>query len=167
MIRTAGTTTGAAPSADADRKLADELLSALSAIRRATRRHAARPAELSSLSTPQLELARVVRRSPGISIAGAAEALRLAPNTVSTLVGELTGIGLVERRTDPSDRRVARLELSEAWKRKIDVWRDRRATAVGEAVAALPPAERRRLERALPALLLLADELEPYSAAAA
>ena len=165
MIRSTGTTAGAAPSAAADRKLADELLSALAAIRRATRRHAGRPAELSSLTTAQLELARVVRRNPGISIAGAAEALRLAPNTVSTLVGELTSIGLVERRTDPSDRRVARLELSEDWKRKVDVWRDRRVTAVGDAVGRLPAAEQRRLERAVPALALLADELEPLGRA--
>lgn len=161
-----GTTTGAAL-ADADRRLADELLSALSAVRRATRRHAGRPVELSSLTSAQIELARVVRRNPGISIAGAAEALRLAPNTVSTLVGELTAIGLVERATDPSDRRVARLELSEEWKRTIDEWRDRRVTAVGEAVGRLPDAERGRLEDALSALALLADELEPLSPAAA
>lgn len=160
-------TTAKATSEDGDRRLADELLSALSAIRRATRRHAARPAELSMLSSAQVELARVVRRNPGISIAGAAESLRLAPNTVSTLVGELTAIGLVERTTDPADRRVARLVLSEPWERKIDVWRDRRVTTVGKAVGRLPAAERRRLERALPALALLASELEPMSPAAA
>ena len=146
---------------ETQRRVADELLTALSAIRRATRRSSSRPAELSSLTTAQLELARVVRRNPGISIAGAAEAMRLAPNTVSTLVGDLAAAGLLVRRTDPHDRRVARLELTEGWKRKIDAWRDRRVAAVDAALRRLPAEERRRLERALPALARLGAELDP------
>lgn len=149
------------PSAERDRRAADELLSALAAVRRAARRHAGRPSELSSSTTAQLELARLVRRSPGISIAGAADVLRLAPNTVSTLVGELVSGGLLVRRSDPSDRRVARLDLTEAWKRKIDTWRDRRATAVGEALGRLSADDRHLIELARPALARLADELEP------
>ncbi len=65
------------------------------------------------------------------------------------------------RRTDPADRRVARLDLTPAWQRKIDAWRDRRVTAVGEALLRLAPGERRQLEHALPALARLAEELEP------
>jgi DNA-binding MarR family transcriptional regulator len=150
-----------APRIETERRVADELLAALAAIRRATRRHSGRPAELSSSTSAQLELARVVRRNPGISIAGAAEAMRLAPNTVSTLVGELVSAGLLVRRTDPSDRRVARLELTPAWRRKIDAWRDRRVTAVDEALQRLTVDERRLVESALPALARLATELEP------
>lgn len=144
-----------------ERVVADELLGALSAIRRAARRHSGRPAELASSTSAQLELARVVRRSPGISIAGAAEALRLAPNTVSTLVGELVAARMLVRRTDSSDRRVARLDLTPAWQRKIDAWRDRRVTAVGDALLRLAPDERHQLEEALPLLVRLAEELEP------
>lgn len=147
--------------AETERRVADELLTALSSIRRAARRSSGRPPELATLTTAQLELARLVRRKPGISIAGAAEAMRLAPNTVSTLVGDLSSAGLLVRRTDPSDRRVAQLELTESWKRKIDAWRDRRVSAVDDAMRRLPADERRRLERALPALQGLAEELEP------
>jgi DNA-binding MarR family transcriptional regulator len=147
--------------------LADDLLTAMSAIRRATRRRDGRPAELSSLTRAQLELARVVRGHPGISIAGAAEAMRLAPNTVSTLVGELTAMRILVRTTDESDRRVGRLVLSEDWKRRVDAWRDRRVAAVAEALAGLPAAERRRIELALPALAHLANALEPLAPAAA
>jgi DNA-binding MarR family transcriptional regulator len=150
----------AAPT-ESERRVADELLAALAAITRATRRHSGRPAELSTLTTAQLELARVVRRNPDISTAGAAEAMRLAPNTVSTLIRDLSSAGLLVRRTDPSDRRVARLELTESWKRKIDTWRDRRVTAVDDAIRRLSPVDRRRIERALPALERLAQELEP------
>jgi DNA-binding MarR family transcriptional regulator len=151
----------AAPTTETKRGVADELLAALSAIRRAMRRHGGRPAELSSLTTAQLELARVVRRNPGISTAGAAEAMRLAPNTVSTLIRDLVSAGLLIRRTDPSDRRVARLELTDSWKRKIDAWRDRRVTGVEDAIKQLSPGDRRRIESALPALAHLARELEP------
>jgi DNA-binding MarR family transcriptional regulator len=150
-----------ASEAEHERLVADELLAALSAIRRAARRHHGRPAELASSTSAQLELARVVRRSPGISIAGAAEALRLAPNTVSTLVRELVSAGLLVRRTDSTDRRIARLDLTPTWKRKIDAWRDRRVSAVGEALARLTPDERRQVESALSALARLAEELEP------
>ena len=143
-----------------ERRVAEELVTALSAIRRAIRRSTSRPSELASLTSAQLELARVVRRNPGISIAGAAEAMRLAPNTVSTLVGDLVSAGLLLRHTDPSDRRVAQLELTESWKRKIDAWRDRRVAAVDEAMGGLSPDERRRLERALPALARLGVEVE-------
>ncbi len=151
----------AAPTIEAERGVADQLLIALSAIRRAMRRHSGRPAELSSLTSAQLELARVVRRNPGISTAGAAEAMRLAPNTVSTLIRQLASAGLLIRRTDASDRRVARLELTESWKRKIDAWRDRRVTEVDDAIKRLSPADRRRIESALPALERLGRELEP------
>jgi DNA-binding MarR family transcriptional regulator len=151
----------AVPSIETEHRVAGDLLAALSAIRRAVRRHSGRPVELSSLTTAQLELARVVRRSPGISTAGAAEAMRLAPNTVSTLIRDLASAGLLIRRTDPSDRRVARLELTESWKRKIDAWRDRRVTAVDDAINRLSPVDRRRIESALPALERLAWELEP------
>ncbi|HST16413.1 MAG TPA: MarR family transcriptional regulator [Gaiellaceae bacterium] len=154
-------------SLDSDSRLADELLTAMSAVRRATRRRDGRPAELSSLTRAQLELARVVRGNPGISIAAAADAMRLAPNTVSTLVGELTALRILVRTTDAADRRVARLELSGDWKRTVDAWRDRRLAAVAEAIARLPAAERRRVEQALPALARIANELEPLATAAA
>jgi DNA-binding MarR family transcriptional regulator len=149
-----------AASADTERTSSEDLLAALAGIRRATRRHKGRPAELSSLTTAQLELARVVRRNPGISVAGAAESMSLAPNTVSTLVRDLVAAGLLHRRTDPSDRRVGRLELTPTWKRKIDAWRDRRVTVVAEALRRLPTADRSLLEGALPALARLAGELE-------
>jgi DNA-binding MarR family transcriptional regulator len=149
-----------------ERQLTRDLLAAIASIRRVSRRYSVRPVELSSLTGAQLELARLVRRCPGISIAGAAEELRLAPNTVSTLVGELTAAGLLLRRVDPDDRRVANLELSLPLARKIDAWRDRRATALSEAIARLPAREQRRVELALPALAKLADILEELGAGA-
>ena len=162
-MSSSGLSTSRAVSADR-RRIAEELLTALASIRRAGRRYSSRPVELSSLTGAQLELARLVRRRPGISIGSAAEDLRLAPNTVSTLVGELTAAGLLLRRIDSSDRRVASLELSASFGRKIDAWRDRRATTLGEAIGRLSERERRQLELALPTLARVAIELEALGA---
>ena len=137
----------------------DELLEALSAVRRAVRRHADRPAELSALTGAQLELVRLLRREPGVSIADAAARLHVAPNTVSTLVGQLADSGVVERRVDDADRRVVRLALTPAVRRRVEAWRDRRADALAEAMARLPAADRLRLDDAVQALVRLADEL--------
>ena len=141
-------------------EIADELLRAIAAIRRTSRRRSDRPAELAALTGAQLELARLIRRRPGVSVTDAAQELSLAANTVSTLVGQLCEAGLVVRRVDASDRRVARLELAADLQRRIDAWRDRRVVALGNAIESLSPAERQRLAETVPLLARLAEQLE-------
>jgi len=133
------------------------LLSTIARIRRAGRRQAGRPAELRSLTGAQQELLRVVSRRPGVSVADAAAELRLAPNTVSTLVGSLSQQGLLVRGVSESDRRVVRLELSGVIREQIDAWRDRRVVALAAAVGALPLGEQERL---LEATAIMADVAE-------
>jgi DNA-binding MarR family transcriptional regulator len=140
--------------------LAEELLGALSTVRRAALKNAAKPVELTSLTGAQLELVRLVRRRPGVSVAEAAAALRLAPNTVSTLVRALTDKGVMTRFVDPADRRVARLDLDPGVRRKVHAWRDRRAEAVAAAALRLSPDERAWLGPAARLLARLAEELE-------
>jgi predicted transcriptional regulator len=48
----------------------------------------------------QLELMRLVRLEPGLRVQDAAAGLGVAPNTVSTLVKQLTAAGMLERRAD-------------------------------------------------------------------
>jgi len=137
----------------------EELLDALGAFRRTLRRHVGAPFS-PPLTTAQVELVRVVRREPGTSVAEAAEKLGVAPNTVSTLVGQLSDAHVIVRRTDPGDRRIARLDLTPDVRRKVDAWRDRRVVALTRALNRLSQADRRRLEEALPALERLSRELE-------
>src|SRR5581483_3849085 len=94
--------------------LSEELLEALGQVRRETRRRVGRPWPMQALSGAQVELVRVVRREPGISVAAAARELGVAANTVSTLVGSLVATGMVRREADPADRRIARLHLTAA-----------------------------------------------------
>jgi len=118
-----------------------------------------RPAELSNLTGAQLDLMRLVWRQPGVSVAEAALELRLAANTVSTLVRQLTDGGLLLRRVDLSDRRVAKLELTPETARNVGRFRDRRVALLAAAIAELPPADWRRLEAAVPILGRLAARL--------
>ncbi len=140
--------------------VAEQLLSAMGLIRRSGRRRAGRPKELLSLTTSQLELLRLVRRQPGISVTQAAAELHLVPNTVSTLVGQLTGFGLLVRRPDRHDRRVARLDLNPDTRRQVEAWRDRRVALLATTIDALPAVDRRRMGAAVVALEQLADRLE-------
>ncbi|GAA3114379.1 DNA-binding MarR family transcriptional regulator [Kribbella aluminosa] len=141
--------------------LAEELLAALGLVRRHLRRSVGRPFPLSSLSDSQSELIRTVRRNPGISVAEAADGLGLVANTVSTLVGQLTERGLLQRTPDESDRRVARLTLTDPAREQVEAWRDRRTALVTRALDDLAPADRRALRAALPVLTVLADRLHP------
>jgi DNA-binding MarR family transcriptional regulator len=92
-------------------------------------------------------------------VAEAADALGLAPNTVSTLVRSMLDEGLVVRGSDPLDARAARLGLTPAARRRIAERRDRRRHTVHEAMGQLDPDHRRAIERALPALRSLSDLL--------
>jgi DNA-binding MarR family transcriptional regulator len=139
--------------------VADRLLGAMATLRRAGRRVVERPVALAALTGAELELVRLVRRRPGVSVTEAAEELRLAPNTVSTLVGQVTERRLMLRMADPADRRVARLDLDPDTRHKVTAWRDRRSEAVATAMGSLDPADRRVLAEAVGALDRLAEAL--------
>jgi DNA-binding MarR family transcriptional regulator len=139
--------------------LAEQLIDALSAVRRTIRRASGRPVELADLTGAQVELVRLLRRTPGLRVADAAAELRLAPNTVSTLVGQLTDVGVVVRSVDPDDRRTARLALSPDVHRQVEAWRDRRLANVAAAIDALGDDDRRTLAKAVPVLERLGEAL--------
>jgi DNA-binding MarR family transcriptional regulator len=140
--------------------LADEVLSSMGAIRRSGRRRAVRPEELSQLTGSQLELVRLVRRRPGISVSEAAAELNLAPNTVSTLVRQLVDLGHVVRRCQPLDRRVAQLDLAEALGQRMETFRDRRQAVLVEAMKGLSVADQRRLRSTAGVLMKLQRAME-------
>lgn len=153
----------AEPSVD---ELAQALLDAMAAIRRTARRVAGGPPALTTLTASQHELVRIVRRRPGISVADAAEELRLAPNTVSTLVGRLIEAGVIARTPDRDDRRVARLSLDPDGGQSVAAWYDRSAEAVASALARISPDGRRRLRLAQEVLVAVAGLLEEDATAA-
>ena len=140
--------------------VADALLRETARIRRVGRRRQGRPEEFARLSGAQLELVKLVRRSPGVSVAQAAAELGLASNTVSTLVRRLTDEGMLVRTADPSDRRIARLKLPAELARRVGAYRDRRMVALGAAIATLEADEQATIAAATALLARVADKLE-------
>jgi DNA-binding MarR family transcriptional regulator len=147
---------------DRDR-LAGDLLAAIGGIRRVVRR-AVRAAWLAEPLPPgQSELLKLAAGRPGISVAEAARELRLAPNTVSTLVGRLSATGLLERSRSVSDGRSVRLSVTDKGARRIAEFRDLRTELAGRAVDRLSAADRQALADAVPALLRFAAVLAEES----
>ncbi len=145
---------------------AADLLGAIGLVRRTARRAARQASQQEPLPPAQSELLRLAARSPGITVADAAQELRLAPNTVSTLVGKLTSVGLLRRTRGVADGRIAVLSVTDKARQRLTEWQDLRAELAGQALARLSPADRRALATAVPALLRLAAGLESDDRAA-
>lgn len=151
---------GTAETAELARTEAAELLAAIGAVRRAARYAARGSADAAALPPARSELLRLAARRPGIGVAEAAQELRLAPNSVSTMVSRLTEDGLLSRGRAESDGRSARLTVTEAGAAWIGQWRDIRAELAGRALERLPLADQQALRAATPALTRLAEQLE-------
>ena len=95
----------------------------------------------------------------------AAEELRLAPNTVSTLVRQLTDEHLLTRRIDAQDRRVARLDLTPAMRRKVSAFQDRRVAMLVSAMEQMTASDRRRLADSVAVLEELAGRFQEQESA--
>ena len=140
--------------------LAADLARSVGRLRRSLNREVRAGTALPSLPEAQLEILRLVDRRPGLRVQDAAAELRLAPNTVSTLVRRLVDAGLVRRAADPADGRVAHLRLSAAGEQRLRRWRDHRQEVLAARLAELDSADRLLLERTVPVLERVAIRLE-------
>src|SRR5882757_7995487 len=135
--------------------IGDELMTTMAAMRRQVRREL-RPQGIGpQLRGAQIELLRVASDRPGIGVAAAARELHLAANSVSTLVNQLTDLGMLVRETDPADRRAIRLYPTDTAVERMRQWRFARAELVGAGIAAMSPADRAAIAAVLPALRTL------------
>ena len=139
---------------------AAELFTAISVIRRTARRAARQAWTQQPLPPAQSELLRLAAARPGLTVAEAAVELRVAPNTISTLVGRLTEAGLMNREKSAHDGRAALLTATDKAQQRLAEFRDLRAELAGEAFARLTPQDQQALAGAVPALLRLSDEME-------
>lgn len=88
-----------------------------------------------------------------------AESEGLNPTMLSRVVSDLVGAGLLSRESDAQDRRAAWVDITKKGTRLAERMRSERTEAVNAAMRGLSAEERRRIERALPALEALAEEL--------
>ncbi|WP_395296670.1 MarR family winged helix-turn-helix transcriptional regulator [Kitasatospora hibisci] len=111
-----------------------------------------------SLPMAQVELLQTLAAAP-LRVGELADRQRLAPNTVSGLVGKLLEAGFVDRQADPGDRRTARIALTPAGRRQLDDWQHAHERRIATALGTLSPADREAVMQALPALDSLARAL--------
>src|ERR1700733_1906456 len=131
------------PTAESARAEAAELLAAMGAVRRVARRAVRTASQAEPLPPARSELLRLAARRPGIGVAEAAAELRLAPNSVSTMVSKLTEDGLLSRDRGATDGRSVRLTVTEAGAARIEQWRDIRTDLAGRALGRLGEGRRR------------------------
>lgn len=111
-----------------------------------------------SLPMAQVELLQTLAVAP-MRVGELAARQRLAPNTVSGLVGKLLEAGFVDRQADPGDRRTARIALTPAGKRQLLDWRRAHERRLADALESLTIADRDAVMGALPGLEHLARAL--------
>jgi DNA-binding MarR family transcriptional regulator len=101
------------------------------------------------LSPHQVRALRVVCSRDGVRLSDLAGALRIAPRSATEVADALQEAGLVERATDPADRRAVVLRATEAGRRVQEEVAAARAADSAELFARLGPADRAELGRLL------------------
>jgi DNA-binding MarR family transcriptional regulator len=104
-------------------------------------------------------LQTVARRGP-MRLAELAEAEAINPTMLSRVIAELTEGGLLERVSDEGDRRAVWVSCSAAGRRLAERIRRERTDALSLALDQLSSEERNLIERAVPALERLAEQLK-------
>ena len=142
---------------DAARR-AQRLTDVVTRLRRALRSSIRTEHPWEPLPMAQVELLQTLGVAP-MRVGELAARQRLAPNTVSGLVGKLLDAGFVDRQPDPGDRRTARIALTDAGHRQLAAWQRVHEQRMAAALASLPPADLDLVLRALPGLERLAAAL--------
>jgi len=132
-------------------------------LRRVARRVARR--NLPELPGSERELLNLVAENRGIGVNEAARRMLVSPNTVSTLVRTLARRGLIERLSDPSDRRVALLHPTAAGLARKHKAARLRSETMANAMLALDEEDRSLLIDAIPAMQRLLVEFERLNSA--
>jgi len=138
----------AAPPHDAG---ADQLADVVARLRRALRRGIRGDYPWELLPMAQVELLQQLAAHPASRVGDLAANLRLAPNTVSTLVAQLTERGLLARVADPADGRSRRLSLTGAGGQQLQAWQQAQRRMLADALSRIAASDQRAVLAALPA----------------
>jgi DNA-binding MarR family transcriptional regulator len=134
---------------------ASQLRLAIMRLARRLRQESAGGITLSQLSA----LSTVDRHGP-VSLGELADIERVAPPSMTRIAAHLEERGLVARTTDSTDRRVARLAVTDAGLALLRQTRTRRDAFLAHQIAALSEEEQEILLQALPILERLRTEPE-------
>jgi DNA-binding MarR family transcriptional regulator len=101
-----------------------------------------------------------VARAGQIRLSELSESEGINPTMLSRVIADFVEQGLLERVSDPGDRRAAFVEATPAGRRLAERIRRERTDALNLALDALDEHERTQIEAALPALERLAEQLK-------
>jgi DNA-binding MarR family transcriptional regulator len=108
----------------------DEVVDLLHAVNRRIRRASLDALEPLGITPAQARALRTIGVDGPVRMSDLAARLRVVPRSATTVVDELVERGLVERRTDPDDRRVVAVALTGEGERLLaELERGRRAAA--------------------------------------
>jgi DNA-binding MarR family transcriptional regulator len=138
---------------EVDRELVERLRLAVGRLARRLRQQAVGEITASQLSA----LASVDRCGP-LTLGQLASVERLRPPTVTRIAAALEEAGLVVRRLDPGDRRVARVEVSQRGRDLLERIRSRKDAYLAARLTALPPEQLAVLHDATAVLERLLEE---------
>lgn len=136
------------PGATAESDLADRLHSAAIHLLRRLRRED----DAAGLPAPQLSALSVIVFGGPITLGALAAAEQVRPPTITRLVEKLESAGLVERASDPTDKRVSRVAATAKGVKLLHDGRRRRVASLSASLALLPVGERSAIAKALPIL---------------
>lgn len=108
------------------------------------------------LSAPKLSVLSVLVFGGPRSLKALAQTEQVTPATMSKLVSDLEGEGLVAKRADPADRRGLRIEATARGRALFQEGRKRRLDLLRKRVANLSAGERERLRDAAALMLRVA-----------
>jgi DNA-binding MarR family transcriptional regulator len=110
------------------------------------------------ITASQLSALSAVAKHGEVSLGELAAIERIAPPSMTRIAASLEEQGLVERRVDAADRRVARVVVSPAGEALLAENRTRRDAFLAARLQDLTPEERATLAKAVPLLERLASE---------
>jgi DNA-binding MarR family transcriptional regulator len=100
----------------------------------------------SGLTPTSTAMLATIGRDGPLTLGELAAHEQVAPPTITKVIGKLEDAGFVDRIPDPADRRVCRVELTPAGRQQLDANRTRRTAWLAQRLAALPQADRDRLD---------------------
>ncbi|MGH9037284.1 MAG: MarR family winged helix-turn-helix transcriptional regulator [Acidimicrobiia bacterium] len=112
------------------------------------------------LSPTMLATLATVESTGPLTLGDLALREQVAPPTITRAVTALEADGLVVRRVDPTDRRVARVEVTPAGRRLLERARTRKNAWLARRLRGFPPEDVERLAEAVDALERLAGSPE-------
>lgn len=136
------------------------LADVIARLRRAMRRAARVGDPDNALSVAQLELLSCLAETPGARPSQLARLLRLAPNSVTTLVNGLRARDLIARADGNGDRRTVSLTLTETGSQAVRRWHTTNTAILRAALGDLHPAWQHLLTASLPALRELVNAID-------